>query len=521
MSTAGADRVVQVARLGLMAGGALFATVYLVVALGHLAYPFELEWLEGGVLEHVRRVREGQALYVPPSLEFVPLLYPPLYYYLAAGLSEILGAGFLPLRVLSFTASLGCFLLLYLLVRRETGDGFAAFLALALFAATYALAGAFLDLARIDSLFLCLTLAAAYAVRHGESAKAALLAGLLVCLAYLTKQSALLVALPLLLYSLLWKPRWGAWFAGTAVLTSAAATVVLDRLHGGWFRFYTFEMPRAHELLPEMYLGFWLQDLLRPLPIACVAAVACLLHLFRRGSRGAAAFYLLVTGGMLAAAWLSRLHTGGYANVLLPAYAALAILFGIGMHHFLRRVRAARGRARSLLELSACGVAALQFASLVYDPRALVPTRKDLETGRALVARIASMDGEIWIPGQGYLARLAGKPAHAHAALVHDVLRAGESPARDRLAAELAAALAERRFSALILNASFPRKCPPRPPEVTGINWFCQDVLEHYRRAGSLIEDPDAFWPVTGSRQRPEVLLLPREAAGPPPEAAR
>ena len=63
-----------------VAGGAarlapgLVATLFLLLwaALVSLrvAYPFELEWMEGGMLDHIERVRSGKPLYTPPSREF-------------------------------------------------------------------------------------------------------------------------------------------------------------------------------------------------------------------------------------------------------------------------------------------------------------------------------------------------------------------------------------------------------------------------------------------------------------------
>jgi len=40
---------------------------YLTVALLRVGYPFELEWMEGTIADHVRRILDGQPLYVPPQ----------------------------------------------------------------------------------------------------------------------------------------------------------------------------------------------------------------------------------------------------------------------------------------------------------------------------------------------------------------------------------------------------------------------------------------------------------------------
>jgi hypothetical protein len=54
---------------------ALTATfVYVALAIVHLRYPFELEWMEGGMVDAVSRVVAGQKIYVKPSLEFAPYI---------------------------------------------------------------------------------------------------------------------------------------------------------------------------------------------------------------------------------------------------------------------------------------------------------------------------------------------------------------------------------------------------------------------------------------------------------------
>ncbi|MFH1143060.1 MAG: hypothetical protein V1774_00780, partial [Candidatus Eisenbacteria bacterium] len=46
-----------------VAAGA-FLLLYLLVALQRIAYPWELEWMEGGLVDHVQRIVNGQGIYV-------------------------------------------------------------------------------------------------------------------------------------------------------------------------------------------------------------------------------------------------------------------------------------------------------------------------------------------------------------------------------------------------------------------------------------------------------------------------
>ena len=47
-------------------------------------YPFDLEWMEGGVLTHALRYQQGHDIYAAPSADFIPYLYTPLYPMLLA-----------------------------------------------------------------------------------------------------------------------------------------------------------------------------------------------------------------------------------------------------------------------------------------------------------------------------------------------------------------------------------------------------------------------------------------------------
>ena len=71
---------------------------------GRAAFPLDLEWMEGGVLVHAQRMVNGQGIYVAPSLEFIPFLYPPLYPALLALLSALTPLGYLMGRLLSILA---------------------------------------------------------------------------------------------------------------------------------------------------------------------------------------------------------------------------------------------------------------------------------------------------------------------------------------------------------------------------------------------------------------------------------
>src|ERR1700730_2135816 len=124
----------------LIAGAAWYIAAFVVVALFRLSYPFPLEVTEGPVLRGVERVLHGQALYVAPTLQHVPYIYGPVYFYLSALVALVTGPSYLPMRLVSLAASLGSLAIVARLVYRETGSIGAGVVAAGLLAATYPLA---------------------------------------------------------------------------------------------------------------------------------------------------------------------------------------------------------------------------------------------------------------------------------------------------------------------------------------------------------------------------------------------
>ena len=324
----------------LLGGATLYVLIYLFIAFNRMTYPYELEWMEGAVVDHVQRVLSGRPVYTEPSIEFVPFIYTPLYYYVSALFAAVLGIGFLPLRLVSTLSSIGCLAVLFHFVRRETGSPSCGILAASLFSATFLLSGAWLDIARMDSLFLFLLLGGVHLLRFARTNMSFFLAGVLTFLSIFTKQTALFVAIPAGIYCLLClRGRARFIYPSTVLLLFGASAVAMDQVTGGWYTYYVFSVPRQnfvlHDLLGiqrvlQMSRGFWLTEVVRPLPVASSIALVPLIHYLARKRWKDSAFFILLFGGMLGTAWLFRVHIGAYTNVLLPAYAAIAVCFGIG-----------------------------------------------------------------------------------------------------------------------------------------------------------------------------------------------
>jgi len=483
------DRVVLAAAL-------LFPLLYAATALARLSYPFELEWMEGGVLAGVQRLLHGQPLYAAPSLDYIPFDYTPLYLWVAALPARLLGESFAALRLTSFAASLGVFALLASIVRREGGSAAAAFLAVGLFAATYRLAGAWLDVARPDTLFLLLVLAALRAYRMRDPARGGALAGALFALAFLAKQTALLIALPVVLHALIAERRRFAALAGAMLALIGGSTLLLDRASGGWYRYYVFGVALGHRVDPSLLLRFWIGDLARPLAIAAVIGAAALVRPAPGAATGTRGFLAAAAAGLLGSAWWLRMFRGSYDNALLPACAGVALLFGLGGDALRARLAAAApARARGALEAALALAALAQLALLAWNPLAQIPTAADRAAGERLIENLRQAPGPVLVPSHPYLAARAGMPATFPAAALDDAIGHRHGPVGRALAADLERALREHRWAAVVLDNR---------------DWLWDDASPYYQAAWPALGAGDGLWTRTGMLTRPDSVLVPR-----------
>ena len=509
----------RILEAALVAGALWYLGSYLVVALARIGYPYDLEWMEGGTLEHVARILAGQPLYVPPSLEFTPYIYGPLYYHVAAPVAKLFGLRLLSLRIVSFAASLGVFALIAALVHGRTRSRLGALVAAGLFAALFKRSGAFFDLARVDSLALFFTLLAVWVLLASKRHDVA--AGVLLAAAFFTKQSALLIAAPVVI-ARSWSLRGPQRLHGIAAFVALAGggSLFLHLRTEGWSTYYLFALPASHPWVPGAWVGYW-RELFMVVPVAMLALAFVI-----AGARGAGAARPIESGtlggshtprerrargnpalphaielaavlGALAESWSSRLHVGGYDNVLMPVYACLAWQTGSMLGGVVQPAPgevSGLAKRRVLLALApwACLV---QLALLWSPPWRQVPTAADRAAGAALVAKLAVVPGPVLVPYHPHLGRLAGKATHAHEMALADVMRGGDRRAADALAADVRRRLAAREFAAVVVDQ----------------DWWRADLSASYVHSQTLwAADPAVFWPRTGWLVRPRDLYEPQ-----------
>jgi len=463
------------------------ASVALMVLLvatwaGRLTYPYDLEWMEGGMLAHAWRMRQELPVYPVPGPEWTPYIYPPGYSAIVAALGS-----FVPLhpalgRVVSLLGTgLATFSLVHVLRRRGTSWSLAAGLAVC-FLGTYPATGAFLDLVRPDGVYIglvALSVALALDGRRGTATSS----GLVLAAAFLVKHNAAAFGLPILLGLLLRDRRQGLAFAVAALVPALAMLGYLQWRTGGRFLTYLVAVPASH---PSIFERFWpssvqelgtalavlvpagtlwlVLDLARrgPLPAPLTTVVPSLLGMLAvytvgfaplppgvgagalpggLAAFGVGAFVgwlalrmltlrrlpveandVLVIGVLVTAfglAGMMRAHNGGYLNVHLHLFWAISLAFG----WVAVRGPAALGWAVPV-QLVAAGAALLSWD--------LVPSAKDHARGDALVAQLQKGEGPVLSPFASWLPTYAGHPPSVHYMALWDLDYRG-GPFHDRL----------------------------------------------------------------------------------------
>lgn len=486
------SRAVAVLRPILIALAVVFPLGFLVLAIVRIGHPFELEWIEGGSLAMVRRLLHGQPLYAAPTLEYIPFNYTPLFYWCSAGLAKILGDSFVTLRLVAVVSTLACGALVYALVGFETGRREAGLLAACLFFATYRLAGAWMDVARSDTLSLAWMLGGVLLLRADPGrARGATLAGAAFALAFLAKQSAIVAAVPVAVWLLSADRVRGAAFTATLAAAVAGSTWALDAASDGWYRYYVFELAGRYPFDAALVARFWTRDLLGPLGPAVLAGLFAGLAP-PAGVRAGRATTFAACAGLVLAAWSVRAYPAAFDNVLLPACAAAAVLLGLGWDAALDR---AAGASRPGATAFVYVVAALQFAMLLYNPLRQLPDPGDVARGNRLVEGLRQSPGAALVPCHDYLTARAGKGGHFHEMAFMAVAKSGTGEVESRLLAEFRAALRERRWATIVLDKA---------------DWLWEEVERHYEPRVFVFPDDRGFWPVTGMRRRPEAIFVPR-----------
>lgn len=491
------------------------------------AYPYDLEWMEGGLLAHAARLAEGQSIYPPPSIEFIPYLYTPLYPALLAALGGVFGLSYQLGRALAILSILALLALMVVALRRSARAASPApgatpaawcgvILAAGVFAATYPWVEGWYDLVRADIMFLPMALGgllllgsrahAGTGVRGqlGVAGAAALLA-----LSFFCKQIGIFYVATGGALLLLWNWRRVPVYVATAGAIGLGGTALLTQRTDGWFWSYVYEVPRAHDFsMDRFYASF--ANILGHFPLLTAVIVlglgAVLATWARTRQRPAGVnpflfwcFVFAVSCVVGAIGWgkqwahfnhyMPAMTTGALAaGTALPALAACAAAWWPG--------RAGAGHA---LPAAGAGLLGLQLVLAAWDPRPFIPEDRDVAAGDALIEHLRGLaaTGEIYVPYHPWYARMAGQQAvQAHRMGLMDLGYGNQWNVTG-----VREAFRAHRFAAVILD--------DRPP-----GWEFPELTRHYRLDDRI---PARMRPrlFTGAKVVPDTVWVPIETGLP------
>jgi hypothetical protein len=329
----------------------------------------------------------------------------------------------------------------------------AGLVATGLFAGTFQASGAYFDLARVDSLFLALLLAAIALVPRATTWRGGAAVGLLLFLSFFTKQTALIAAVPLLLYLIFFRRRVGLAAVSTLGALLVVSTFVFDHVTQGWYGYYVFKELPSQGINAHAIESFIPKSLLRPTGWAVAIGLAglCLgLWSQRKGTPAVDknpspnwSFWIVVGVGLVGASWLSLIHAGGSSDVLMPAYAAVSIFAGLGYDALIR----SDARYQAVLGAILAVVIVVQVVHLDRGSLHEIPSEASEAAGHRFIALVSSLPGQVIVADHPWYDTMAGKPSWAQSEAVHDVLRSGPGPARRDLLASIEATLASSSVS--------------------------------------------------------------------------
>ena len=472
---------------------------YLYVAFSRVAYPYVLEWTETGTFSQVARILAGKPLYAAPAYEYIPMLYPPLYFYIgalfASSPSQILTSA----RLVSIVSSIFIFLGLYGICRLRQVNPRLSLVAAGLFGAAYAATGYWLDLARVDSLFLALLIATYFLalLKTGSETITGMAAGLFLALATITKQTALL-AVPFIFIMLLASKRQvkAAWFGIFSLGGTGLIVALLNLFSDGWFLLYTLDTPAAHPTSWKTAILDTLSQAILPsflwlLLVIVLGLIACWVTRKKTEARDFIMFMLVFFVPLAGMGLSSMAKQWGWKNGLLPLVVGLVVI-GVNAFHLVATASTVeKKRLRYIQGIYFVTVFAIafQFVMLRYDPRVQIPSSDSVAVGDRIVNMIRSSKPPVFIPSAPYLLGLADLPENFFVSSLSDLqLAAKHSPKINQILDNN-----QKQIFGGLLDHSIPTAVLPNAAWYDGVF----STLNGYK-CESLAADQMALTPMTG-----------------------
>lgn len=430
---------------------ALTACLLLYALTQRLYFPYPLEWLEAASVDMAERLLAGLPIFSAPSIAYVAPMKTPLYYYLMTAVWPVVGNGFVAGRLVSILATLGTLGLIWQFVRAEGGSRIWALFGIAFYMATFQIGGQWYDIARLDAAFLFFAMAGLYGLRFWRGSLGTAGAGVLLAAAFFTKQTILMVAVPVWLALALEAPRRALISGVVFAAVVAGGMVLLDVFSSGWSTYFLVEVP-GHGALDWTLGNFEHLLLIAP---ALVLSTALVIDWYRT-KREAALYHCGLFFGALFCSLAGRLHFMGALNSFMPLYAVLAVLMPLALQKLVTR----RADAVALAQ------AALLASTLLFDPWAIIPSQADRAVNEHFLAFLRNIEGDVLVMDDRYFATLAGKSTKGLDSAARDLLLDEGGVQATALKTSMLDAMRSGRFVGIVDPPAFVRDAvrlePPR-----------------------------------------------------------
>ncbi len=333
------------------------ATSMIRIVANRITFAYDLEWMEGMVLSSAHRFTSLGNFYSSPSVEYVPPLYPPLFFKIMYFVTEWFADYYFVGRLIALaTIVLSSFVIFLILKNRFdilTGI-FGAFSV----PSFYALTGFWFDIIRVDGLMLFLLLLLMWQQMYtADSWVKITVSSLLYLAAVLTKQAALVFAVPVVLYWIL-RSKYRMAVIQTVVI---ALFLVVSLLFMQWqtkglFWQYYWVLGNSHPniaggYLPSTLLYLNIQSILTPYMWSLLAVAVAMnavfgiqffVFLFKiqysakpilkklltwDARSPVDAYLLLAIDFMIVMSWRMCIHENSFLNDNIPLMTAFLFLF--------------------------------------------------------------------------------------------------------------------------------------------------------------------------------------------------
>ncbi|MCB8946192.1 MAG: glycosyltransferase family 39 protein [Ardenticatenaceae bacterium] len=440
-----AQRLLLIVSLG-------FAASYLYVGGARVVYPYDLDFIEDAMFMQAWRLAQHQPVFVPANADFVPQVYMPLYTWLGGWLLRLTGVAMWPLRLISWLSAWGTAVLLYLIARHIQTNRVIALNCAALFLAGYRLTGGWYELARVDALFGLLVLAGmATAVYHHQTHLGLALAGIILALALLTKQNGLLIAIVVGVY-LLWQQPRRVWIYVLAFVVAAVPPLLyLEETTAGWFSYYVVDIAYASPVELGRIWPILRREFLGGMGLLVgMVAITAVLQVRRDWRHCTPSPWLIFVATAVFVSLAGRSSVGGNLNNLMLGFCLLclspALLAAeVGQMNWFHTI------GQWLLGTAVLSqFILLYFPPLPYAPQQFLPTPEMQTQGDALVAYLATVDGDVLVMLHPYYALLAGKKPGVHIQSLWHARQRGQEP----LPPDLVARIEQQQYQLIISDES-------------------------------------------------------------------